>query len=306
MEESCDAPPIIRSSPNGDGEKRRPWRWDRVFSAEKTCKHCGTVMRPRIYTNPDGTPRVCQSESEWNAQEYCSAKCGAQTRRKPRSPRPPKPSSWRSVRIHSAKKWCECCGHEFRPGIKRDATGKMISYMREYLWRKQRFCSISCAKKAENAMWIPGVRARVSQTLKQRRYAPVERGGNGKLTTPQVRLLKRLGPQWCPELPVPTGHPRPFGLPKSVKIDLAHPEKKIAIELDGPSHQSPMKREADKRKVAFLLLNGWCVLRLSNAKALWLCSTCRSRDILLTTLAEFLHTTAILSPPRARGCTGSF
>lgn len=245
-------------------------------------------MRPRIYTNPDGSPRVCQSESEWNAQEYCSAKCGAQTRRKPR---PPKPSSWRSVRIHSAKKWRECCGREFRPWIKLDATGKMISYLHEHLWRKQRFCSISCAKKAENAMWIPGVRARVSQTLKQRGHAPVARGGNGKLTMPQIRLLTILGPPWCPELVVSTGRPRPFGLPKNVKIDLAHPQKKITIELDGPSHQSPRKREADKRKVSYLLRNGWCVLRLSNAKALWLCSICKSQDTLLTMLAEYLHTT---------------
>ncbi|MBC7336642.1 MAG: DUF559 domain-containing protein, partial [Clostridia bacterium] len=63
------------------------------------------------------------------------------------------------------------------------------------------------------------------------------------------------------------------------------------IELDGPSHQSPRKREADKRKVSYLLRNGWCVLRLSNAKALWLCSICKSQDTLLTMLAEYLHTT---------------
>ncbi|GAB6184582.1 hypothetical protein JCM17478_37580 [Thermopirellula anaerolimosa] len=171
--------------------------------------------------------------------------------------------------------------------------GKLISYMREKDWRRQRFCSISCAKKVENAMWIPGVRERLRRTLKEIGHAPVERGGNGRLTTPQVQLLKILGPEWQAEVTVSVGHPRPPGLPKNLKIDIAHLEKKIAIELDGISHRTLATHNADKRKTAVLLRNGWCVLRLSNAKALWLCSICKSRDTLLTTLAGFLHTTVI-------------
>ena len=39
MVERSDAPPTTASSPNTAGRKRRPWRWDRVFSAVKMCKH---------------------------------------------------------------------------------------------------------------------------------------------------------------------------------------------------------------------------------------------------------------------------
>ncbi|NLE59574.1 MAG: DUF559 domain-containing protein [Planctomycetes bacterium] len=181
--------------------------------------------------------------------------------------------------------------------------GNVIGYLREKDWRRQRFCSISCAKMVENAMWIPGVREQVSRTLKAIGHAPLERGGNGQFTAPQIQLLEKLGPQWQPELTVPVGHPRPPGLPKNLKIDIGHRERKIAIELDGQSHRTATTREADKQKVAFLLRNGWCVLRLSNAKALWLCSICKSRDTLLTMLAEYLHTTATCCRPTARGCT---
>ena len=140
-------------------------------------------------------------------------------------------------------------------------------------------------------MWIPGVREQVSRTLKELGYAPIHRGGNGQLTEPQIQMLLQLGAGWYPEWVVPTGHLRPDGIPKHLKIDIANPEEKIAIELDGVSHHTYKKRRADKRKVAFLLRKGWSVLHLSNAKALSLCSTCKSRDTLLTTLMGFLHIT---------------
>jgi len=79
---------------------------------------------------------------------------------------------------------------------------------------------------------------------------------------------------------------------------------RVRIELDGPSHGAPGNRRADQRQMAFLLRNGWRVLRISNAKALSLCSTCRSADTLLTTLMEFLHTTATCCRRTAKACTG--
>lgn len=171
--------------------------------------------------------------------------------------------------------------------------GNVVRSMREKDWRRQRFCSISCAKKVENAMHFPRTRERISRTLKAIGHAPRKRGGNGQLTVPQIQLLEKLGAEWQAELTVPTGPLRPPGTPKNFKIDIAHREKKIAIELDGQSHRTTGIRKADRQKVAFLLRNGWCVLRLSNAKALWLCSTCKSRDTLLTMLAEYLRTTVI-------------
>ena len=256
------------------------------------CKHCGTEMHPRVYRNPDGTPKTCISEKEWDLQMYCSAKCGAQKRRKPIPPRSPKPPSWRSVRIRSARKTCLCCGSVFLPWLKTDEGGDIVSYQKEVDWKRQRFCSISCAKKVENPMWDSQVRKKVSRSLRDIGHAPVRRGGNGTLTVPQERLLHQLGTEWQAELAVSTLRPRPKGMPKNIKLDIANPKLRIGIELDGYTHATIKNRKVDRRQMALLLRRGWRVLRISNAKALSLCSTCKSPDTLRTTLMEFLHITA--------------
>lgn len=292
MEAQSAVPQTTRSSQNGDGSKQRPWRWERVFLAEKTCKYCGTIIRPAIYRNPDGTLKSCTDEKKWNAKMYCSKTCNCKARiGRPQTESSPGP--WKSVRIFTASKTCECCGTIFRPWIKRDNTGGVVSYMKEKEWKRQRFCSISCSKKAENAMWIPSVREKVRQTHQRRGVQPQVRGGNGQLTKPQKQLLEKLGRGWVAEYVVTTDRPRPKRMPNNYKLDLANPSQKIAIELDGISHTTINRREQDKRETAFLLSRGWRVLRISNAKAQFLCSTCKSQDTLRTMLMAFLHTTAI-------------
>ena len=204
-----------------------------------------------------------------------------------------KQTPWKSARLFSAKKICKCCGNIFRPWIKKNPDGTIKSHMKESLWIKQKYCSISCSKKAENAMWLPETKQKVSQSMKEKGHRPSQRGGNGKLTLPQIQLLKALGPDWQAEYVFVTARPRPKGIPKNIKIDLANPEMKIAIELDGRSHALEKIRKSDKKQIQQLLHKGWSVLRLSNAKALSLCSTCKSRTTLLTTLREYLHITAI-------------
>ena len=142
-------------------------------------------------------------------------------------------------------------------------------------------------------MWDTHVKEKVSQTLKAVGHGPIIRRGNGYLTEPQQRLLNRLEEEWYPEYVVVTDRPRPKGMPQNIKLDIANPNLKIAIEIDGHSHATINRRNADKKQIEFLLRRGWCVLRLSNAKALWLCSTCKSKDILLTMLAGYLHITVI-------------
>jgi len=295
MATRSDAPPTTDSSPSMAGSRRRPWRWDRVFSAVKTCKHCGKLMQPRVYRSHSGALLRCISETEWNQKMYCSAKCGAQKRRKFRPPRARAAAPWRSARIHSARKICLCCGGVFRPWIKTDRHGNMVSYQKEGDWKRQRFCSISCAKKVENAMLRPAVREKLSRTLRKIGHAPPCRGGNGKLTAPQKQMLHRLGPGWQAEFAVPTRRPRTKGAPTCIKLDIVNPKLRIGIELDGPSHRTLRGRESDQRQMAFLLRNGWRILRISNAKALCLSSTCKSADTLLTTLLGFLHTTVTCS-----------
>lgn len=292
MEIQYDALPTTPSLPNAVGNQHRPWRWERVYLAEKTCLHCGAIMRPKIYRHPDGSPKSCLAETEWNAIRYCSPKCGAQKRKKPPVYRPPQTPPWRSQRIQMAHKQCLCCGNTFRPRFTVAPDGTIQHAMKEYLWKRQRFCSISCAKKVENPMWIPQVKEKVCQTLKASGHGPVLRGGNGHLTEPQQLLLKRLKKDWYPEYVVVTDRPRPKGMPKNIKLDIANPHLQIAIEIDGNSHATISRRKADKRQMEFLLRKGWSVLRLSNAKALQLCSIYKSKDTLLTTLMGYLHITA--------------
>jgi hypothetical protein len=48
------------------------------------------------------------------------------------------------------------------------------------------------------------------------------------------------------------------------KLDIAQPEKKIGIEVDGSGHQNPLARERDTKKEMALTQLGWRVLRFLN------------------------------------------
>lgn len=204
----------------------------------------------------------------------------------------PRLAPWNSVRWSSAAKVCECCGKEFRPWTKQRRDGK-LTVQKENLWLRQRFCSISCSKIHSNCMRSSEVRERVSTAMKARGHRPPKRGGNGQITTQQRNLLTLLGAEWIAEFPVPVRQHRRQRLPKHLKIDVANPSRKIAIELDGHSHQSPTRRLQDSRKSNFLAQNGWCVFRITNQRAEELSTTCTSPDTLLTSLTAPLFITVI-------------
>jgi len=198
---------------------------------------------------------------------------------------------WRSVRWRSARKACACCGKEFRPWVKIRPDGT-VAVQKEKLWIKQRFCSRSCSKIQDNCMRSPTVRRKVSDALKAAGHAPPMRGGNGQLTLPQKMLLRCLGKEWVAEFTVPVPDHKAHALPKSLSIDIAHPQMMIAIELDGSSHRSPVRRLQDSRKTTYLAQKGWFVYRVTNQRAAELCSTCKSPATLLSTLTAFSPTTA--------------
>jgi hypothetical protein len=58
------------------------------------------------------------------------------------------------------------------------------------------------------------------------------------------------------------GHGTGLKSPPHYKPDLANPETKTVIELDGPSHKSSVRREQDSRKTVILEALGWKVVRL--------------------------------------------
>lgn len=104
------------------------------------------------------------------------------------------------------------------------------------------------------------------ETLRRQGYIHLN-GGNGTgLTVPQRILMERL--EWEAEYILPVGKRELGGLPTHYKIDIADPQSKIAIEVDGASHRTPTVRARDCKKTEYLQSQGWVVLRFSNKEIL--------------------------------------
>ena len=80
-------------------------------------------------------------------------------------------------------------------------------------------------------------------------------------------------------------------LPNCYKVDIAYPELKLAIEVDGLTHKLRKWRFLDQRKEAVLSALGWSVLRfwnwdvdndLSNCVQVVLSSISKSKSITTT------------------------
>ena len=80
MAETYDAQKTTRSSPLKGTSKPGSWQSERVFTASKTCLHCGTTFRPWIKRNQDGTIKSIMKENTWIKQEFCSISCSKKHR----------------------------------------------------------------------------------------------------------------------------------------------------------------------------------------------------------------------------------
>lgn len=116
-----------------------------------------------------------------------------------------------------------------------------------------------------NGMHRPEIRALVSTKLRAMGWKPQVQGGNGRGPTPQQLLLaSALG--WSIEHVVLTGMPRGSPYPSCYKLDVACPELKVGIEIDGLSHHALERKRQDRKKDDFLTGLGWIVLRFRNAE----------------------------------------
>lgn len=98
-----------------------------------------------------------------------------------------------------------------------------------------------------------------------KRIPSVRRGNGHGPTLPQKRMLEALAGA-VSEYAVPM--PRNRGLPPCYKLDVAFPEKRVGVELEGGSHRARARREQDVKKDAALAAAGWRVVRIKNADAL--------------------------------------
>lgn len=149
------------------------------------------------------------------------------------------------------------------------------------------YCSIDCSKKSSsiqssirmaitnkkyasermkknNPMSRPEIREKMRLTSIRIGNRPQKRGGNGKGPTKyQLILATAIG--WDMEHIINTGALKDkYKAPNHYKIDIANPELKIAIEVDGNSHNTIKGQDRDERKDAFLKEIGWKIIRFKN------------------------------------------
>ncbi len=136
-----------------------------------------------------------------------------------------------------------------------------------------------------NPMSDPEVRAKTSRRLKAMGHAPSVRGGNGRgMTEPQSMLMAVLGEPWQAEFAVSLGRRTP-GYPTNYKLDLAHVEMQVGIEVDGFSHHS--RKALDVKKDEKLGSLGWKVLRFWNQEILdWINTGMPTEHSISMTLAS--------------------
>ena len=210
-----------------------------------------------------------------------------------------KQGTWRWEAVYTARKTCPVCRQLFKPRAYVDRHGVLIVQSRP-VWAKQITCGNSCSKKLKNPMSNPETRSKVRATHKRTGHRPRIRGGNGRPMPPaQARLWQWLGEGWETEYVVKTGMRYDQGYPHHFKIDIAHPGLMVAIEVDGTSHSTRLRQQADDRKQRLLERLGWRVYRVSNSTALSVSSTFPSPDTRLTLLAEYASTTATRSGARS-------
>jgi len=121
--------------------------------------------------------------------------------------------------------------------------------------------------KKNNPSRRADVKAKISTTKKGKPF-PTKRGGNGRgMTVPQMMLMKELSP-YHPEAEYVVKTAGILKYPPAYKVDVALPNRMIAVEVDGNSHHSLKVKEADERKTSVLEQKGWKVLRFTNQQIL--------------------------------------
>ncbi len=182
---------------------------------------------------------------------------------------------------------CETCGGTF---YRRDKFGKRRfrfcgrSCMGLWRWTQDGFraraeagiraaaqdpqqrAASSARMRANNPMTNPETREKMRRALRGRTF--LARGGNGQMTTPQIMLADALGLPMEYAIPTAAVAGKFPSLPHNYKVDIADPEEKVAIEVDGKSHQLRKWKFFDRRKTEVLNVLGWRVIRFTNEEVL--------------------------------------
>src|SRR3990172_4540647 len=122
----------------------------------------------------------------------------------------------------------------------------------------------SARMKANNPNQTAEWKRRMSAIMSGRTF--LARGGNGTLTPQQETVAKALGLPMEYAIPTRPVKDRFKSLPSCYKVDIADPSRRLAIEIDGRTHNTKKWKFLDKRKTEVLNALGWSVLRFSNQR----------------------------------------
>jgi len=152
------------------------------------------------------------------------------------------------------------------PEARKKATKKLKKLGLDPEWRKR------VSKATKKAMNKPEVRQKhlAGLALAWEKYGPRFKGGKGGSPTEMAKLfasvLEPLG--YVMEYAISTKPIRKLmpdiSMRSEYNVDFGHPKKKIAIELDGPCHNSMKRKAIDEKKTLVLENLGWKVIRIKH------------------------------------------
>lgn len=126
---------------------------------------------------------------------------------------------------------------------------------------------LSRRMRLHNPVHMPGVLEKICRKLRGRPFS-TQRGGNGTLSGPQLRLAEATGLPMELAIVTRAVWAKFPNLPNCYKVDLAEASVRLAIEVDGNSHNTITGRARDRLKDSVLRELGWAVLRFTNAEVL--------------------------------------
>ncbi|MDD4096612.1 MAG: DUF559 domain-containing protein [Oscillospiraceae bacterium] len=157
------------------------------------------------------------------------------------------------------------CGRAYCNKQCSSAASSIMSSKRMAETNRKYAAVISQRMKTDNPMNCPEVRRKMAATLNRIGHAPVVRGGNGAgMTRCQEVFLEKVGKNIArPEYAISLGR-HESGYPTNYKVDIAIPDHKIAVEIDGASHGLIERQRQDVKKDEKLASLGWKVFRFTN------------------------------------------
>jgi very-short-patch-repair endonuclease len=204
---------------------------------ERPCDHCGKSFRPfkpRPSSSMNRLGRFCSTacSSLWASGQDLKAKpvdftcqvCG-----KVSNGHPNRRYCSSSCQVQAMRTPCEHCGKVF---VSKLSTRK----------ERSRFCSPSCRRK----------------------WSGIQSGGNHTTPTRTELAVHSHFPKSILHHQVITGRRTNQSRPHHVEVDIAFPNERVAVEIDGGIHRIPLKKLKDLEKTDTLQNLGWCVLRFSS------------------------------------------